>query len=125
MGGFNENSDAMKNFIDLTPNPPLVKLSGVKDYCESMAKREANIKAMEQGRMGNVGRVRLVIYPGEVVSATDNDVHFINASQLAHLHNVPLNRCVVAGSPGFRALPDDVDLVPKYHGHYTDYSDEV
>ena len=39
--------------------------------------------------------LKYVIYPGEVVSESDGEKHFIGAEQLARLYGVDLTECMV------------------------------
>ena len=66
-------------------------------------------------------KARYALCPGEVVSQTDGDVHFVGAQALATLYEVPMAECVVmhptdrADDPRFRGLPR---LKPRYDGDY-------
>jgi len=68
---------------------------------------------------------KYALHPGYVRSKFDGDEHFITAGQLAHLHGVPMQECVVVpwddprenSLKGFKR-DDLVHLYPSYHGNY-------
>ncbi len=67
-------------------------------------------------------RVRYVLHPGYVTSATDGQEHFIGGPRLAALYGVNIrdSETVVFGDePGYREQPGDVHLHPRYDGHYS------
>jgi len=63
-------------------------------------------------------KLRYIVVPGYMISATDNDVHYISFGALTRLYGVPRDRCVLcskthpAGTVGF------VTLEPRYNGDY-------
>ena len=66
-------------------------------------------------------RVRYVLHPGYVTSATDGQEHFIGGPRLAALYGVGIRdiRAVVFGDmPGYREQPGDVHLHPRFDGDY-------
>ena len=67
-------------------------------------------------------RVRYVLHPGYVTSATDGQEHFIGGPRLAALYGVNIRdrEAVVFGDvPEFLEQPGDVHLHPRYDGHYS------
>lgn len=67
-------------------------------------------------------RVRYVLHPGYVTSATDGREHFIGGPRLAALYGVDIRdiRAVVFGDMrGYCEQPGDVHLHPRYDGHYS------
>jgi len=63
--------------------------------------------------------MRYVLYPGPVDSKNDRDTHFIDGPTLAKLYGVDVRKCVYANQHGFKELPDDVRLFPRFDGNYT------
>ena len=63
---------------------------------------------------------RYVVYPGFVTSRNDGDRHWISASRLLELYGLPrTTRYVVPTAPGFRKMPGDIELRPRFDGHYS------
>jgi hypothetical protein len=69
---------------------------------------------------------RYVIHPGEVVSSSDGDIHFISAEQLVHLYGVNRLECIIdteKGGQWARGYTKDVldglvHLYPRKDGNY-------
>lgn len=40
--------------------------------------------------------IKYVLYPGQVRSVVDGDIHFIGANTLRHLYQVPASECIEA-----------------------------
>lgn len=67
-------------------------------------------------------RVRYVLHPGYVTSATDGQEHFIGGPRLAALYGVDIRdrwSVVFGDEPSYREQPGDVHLHPRYDGNYT------
>ncbi len=64
--------------------------------------------------------MRIVLWPGEVISSTDGDKHYVSGVRLAQLYGVDYRKCTVVlkGDRSFRALPSDVNLYPRSDGQY-------
>lgn len=66
-----------------------------------------------------------VLFPGEVVSETDGDIHYITAPELARLYGVDYKKCKVVyhdrvGSiRQYRLQPGEVALHPRSSGDYS------
>lgn len=67
-----------------------------------------------------------VLFPGEVRSKTDGDIHYITAPELARLYGVDYRKCKVVYRDKessirgwYRPQPDDVALYPKSNGDYS------
>ena len=67
---------------------------------------------------------RFVLHPGEVVSRSDGDVHFISAPMLETLYGVDRRECIVAkkgmDAPHHERYygPDMIHLYPRDDGRY-------
>lgn len=67
------------------------------------------------------GGIHFVLHPGTIRSATDGDIHWINATRLAGLYGVPLSKCTIAGRPdsrGYQERCGDIHLYPREDGDY-------
>jgi hypothetical protein len=65
---------------------------------------------------------RFAVYPGEIRSQRDGDVHHIGFARLCELYNVPPALCVDMSRPENRVGRDLSKLValrPSYRGNYT------
>lgn len=64
--------------------------------------------------------MRYILHPGEVMSRTDGDRHYIDAFQLARLYGVDWKECIVfVGSNSnfdYTNIEGDVHLYPRYDG---------
>jgi hypothetical protein len=66
-----------------------------------------------------------VLFPGEVRSKTDGDIHYITAPELARLYGVDYKKCKVvyrdkeSSIRGYRPQMGDVALLPKSNGDYS------
>ena len=70
---------------------------------------------------------KYLLFPGDVRSKHDGDVHYIDAHTLAELYGVRFAECVVAkpGWTGRESLAKGlVHLRPRYHGDYSISRDE-
>ena len=67
----------------------------------------------------NKNNMRYILHPGHVLSKNDDDLHFINAHQLAKLYGVDIRECVFGDMPGYREQEGDIHLRPQYDGNYT------
>lgn len=66
---------------------------------------------------------RYLLHPGEVVSKTDGQRHFISSDQLIELYDLDRKKCVVYKPYLSDKFPNDeyadlVDIVPRYDGEY-------
>ena len=61
---------------------------------------------------------RYILHPGEIVSCSDNDIHYISAKILAELYGIEPGRYVVYGQPGYREKEGDIHLYPRIDGNY-------
>ena len=68
--------------------------------------------------------IKYAVYPGEVTSRVDGQLHYISASQLIKLYHVNPDQCVIV----YPDRPDTIQgidmskviaLYPRYHGNYT------
>ena len=62
-----------------------------------------------------------VLHPGNVVSITDGDTHYIGVKQLAQLYGVKYSDCVVADKNGYvrgYCLRNAIHLYPDRKGNY-------
>ena len=69
-----------------------------------------------------VAHLRFAVYPGEVQSQRDGDIHHIGFARLCELYNVPSALCVDMSRHGNRVGRDLSKLValrPSYRGNYT------
>lgn len=65
---------------------------------------------------------KYAVHPGEVVSMTDGDIHYINAPTLARLYNLPPGSWFTWPSQGFGhglGVDDYIHLYPQYDGNYS------
>ena len=64
--------------------------------------------------------IKYALHPGEMISKSDGDMHYISAIQLASLYKVSMTECIVIkdGEPGNSERPDLIHLWPKYDGDY-------
>jgi hypothetical protein len=71
------------------------------------------------GEDGRMGKMYLVV-PGEVISKTDGQTHFISADKLIHLYKVNKRDCVVLSSKSIaiNSYPDLIKLTPREDGNY-------
>lgn len=60
---------------------------------------------------------RYILHPGQVISASDHDHHYVGARRLADLYRVPWHLCVLEG-PGVGHLDTDIHLFPRDDGNY-------
>lgn len=64
---------------------------------------------------------KYLVIPGNVLSKSDGDEHFISAQQLMELYGVNPSECIVIDSP-HKALSildnDYIVLRPRYDGNY-------
>lgn len=95
-------------------------LSLLSRYFKAQARSQAAANAQEAAADW---RRPYVIYPGQVVSKTDGDVHHISAPRLAELYQVPLALCHISRHD---ATPYDLRryehltaLTPRYDGNYS------
>ena len=66
--------------------------------------------------------LRFAVYPGEIRSQRDGDIHHIGFARLCELYNVPPALCVDMSRPENRVGRDMSKLValrPSYRGNYT------
>lgn len=65
------------------------------------------------------GKIYLVI-PGNVVSKTDGQEHWLNGRALIGLYQVDPKDCVVVGEYSrLKSYPTLIPLFPKFDGNYT------
>lgn len=69
--------------------------------------------------------IRFVLHPAFIPSATDCEQHFISASKLARLYNVPPYLCTVFNHGRFIPGPNDRHLHPIFDGGYPDLSNTI
>ena len=66
-----------------------------------------------------------VLFPGEMKSKADGDMHYISAPELARLYGVDYRKCKVvyqdseSSVRGYRKCPNDIELYPRYSGDYS------
>ncbi len=74
-----------------------------------------------------MSRYRYAVFPGNVVSQTDGDIHFVNSTELMRLYQVKPDECLVVFSDNDRrlwaAMPAAerdalIKLKPRYDGDY-------
>lgn len=77
--------------------------------------------------------IRYAVCPGYVISKSDRQQHFISATQLMRLYNLPANECLVLDTDAYfnRATSEKLKgytkdfldtlqwLTPSYDGNYT------
>lgn len=66
--------------------------------------------------------MKYLIFPGEVLSQYDGDVHFVTAPELMNLYKVDPKDCIVVRDAGqLRGLVvgDYIPLHPQFSGDYT------
>jgi len=64
-------------------------------------------------------RIRFVVYPGPVTSATDGQRHMITAAELMGLYKVNPRECIVHNDEGPPQREEGlIALYPKYDGDY-------
>ena len=63
-----------------------------------------------------------VLCPGYVVSRTDGQAHYVEASELSRLYGLrPTDRVMILlDTHGYRRLPDEIILEPRSDGNYYD-----
>ena len=62
---------------------------------------------------------RYVLWPGEVISRSDGDRHYIGVGRLLDLYRVPPSaRYIVGTDSAYRSSPGDVQLRPRRDGDY-------
>lgn len=67
---------------------------------------------------------RFVVVPGEVISKSDGDRHFISARQLIDLYRVNPAECIVLDRPhadAQRLMESFIVLRPRYDGDYSQF----
>jgi len=67
---------------------------------------------------------RYILKPGNVISETDGDVHYVTLAELMFLYRVPADAHIVVLNPIYRnnryeKLPDDIICFPRHDGKYT------
>ncbi len=66
--------------------------------------------------------IKYLVYPGEVNSQNDGDIHFISFKQLVQLYGVNPRECIDATKISKKALsglePTCTKLFPRYNGDY-------
>ena len=83
-----------------------------------MTENSAGVGPVERGVRP---RVRYVLHPGYVTSATDGQKHFVGGQRLAALYGVDIRdrwAVVFGDEPSYRELPGDVHLRPRHDRNY-------
>lgn len=64
--------------------------------------------------------MRIVLWPGNIISESDGQTHYVSGVRLAQLYGVEYRKCavVIKGDRSFRSLPGDVNLYPRTDGQY-------
>ena len=67
---------------------------------------------------------RYLLCPGDVMSKTDGQYHYVGAHELARLYGVRLDQCEVRPHReiarfGWRPHPGLIELHPRYDGNYS------
>ncbi len=81
-------------------------------------------KPREVGLSEGLGPVRYLLCPGQVMSKTYGQYHYVGANDLARLYGVRMDQCEVRPSSpsarlGWRPKAGLIALHPRYDGNYT------
>ena len=72
---------------------------------------------------------RYIVHPGEVISRSDGDIHFISFNRLCQLYGIHKEQAVNAGVPGAFPRPGfdgkDIHLWPLESGQYDEARKEI
>jgi len=68
--------------------------------------------------------IKYAVYPSEVESIYDEDIHFISSSELMRLYRVDARECIVVDHSRPEALRGFdttklINLTPRYSGNYS------
>ena len=64
--------------------------------------------------------LKYLVCPGEVISKTDGDIHYISADRLIRLYNVDPRECLIKPKRGtsWTAPVGLITLTPRFDGDY-------
>lgn len=67
-----------------------------------------------------MGEAKYLVIPGNVLSMSDGDTHYVTADRLIQLYGVDRSLCVVWPNDdrGWKAPSNLIHLLPLYHGNY-------